>query len=345
MDLYVWAVCETIHIQFRGSHKPILYPQFVNIAKKKCGREIRRHWHKSTKATKLSVKIATARRRKFSSKYKVNMPLNGDTINADKLSGIDEESDIYEGFSPHVDRSQIVLPDPSPTSGKVAHCFLCVCVFVLIFFIFLESRGSHGCCCHNFHPIQLVALGVPYPKFCLLCAVRPWAMANTIAVIDYLLCIFRRIIPNCWKLMFVIPLLLLFLLFALFDCVVIGLLGIYFSSIQNATEKKPPLKTFDDVQTLLSQGKKREVKLLIRENAWPINSTIRAQLWPAICSQHQVGKSMLEGYYWDMVNQVIIELILTSTRIIITWWFCMCAIVKEWERERGTDNRAQKNTR
>lgn len=46
------------------------------------------------------------------------MPLNGDTINADKLSGIDEESDIYEGFSPHVDRSQIVLSDPSPTTGR-----------------------------------------------------------------------------------------------------------------------------------------------------------------------------------------------------------------------------------
>lgn len=51
-------------------------------------------------------------------KHKLNMPLNGDTINADKLSGIDEESDIYEGFSPHVDRTEIVLPDPSPTSGK-----------------------------------------------------------------------------------------------------------------------------------------------------------------------------------------------------------------------------------
>lgn len=47
------------------------------------------------------------------------------------------------------------------------------------------------------------------------------------------------------------------------------------------------------------------MKLLLRDNAWPINSTIRSQLWPAICSQHQVGKSMLEGYYWDMVNQVI----------------------------------------
>lgn len=66
------------------------------------------------------AKIATKRRRKIGGRYKLNMPLNGDTINADKLSGIAEESeqDVYEGFSPHVDRLQIVLPDPSPTSGK-----------------------------------------------------------------------------------------------------------------------------------------------------------------------------------------------------------------------------------
>lgn len=83
-------------------------------------------------------------------------------------------------------------------------------------------------------------------------------------------------------------------------------------------EKKLPLKTFDEVQALLTQGKKREVKLLIRENAWPINSTIRSQLWPAICSQHQIGKSMLEGYYWDMVNQVIIDFMLSieKTKLI-----------------------------
>lgn len=71
-----------------------------------------------------------------------------------------------------------------------------------------------------------------------------------------------------------------------------------------STGKKPTLKTFNEIQTLLSQGKKRDVKLAIRENSWPINSTIRAQLWPALCSQHQVGKSMLDGFYWDMVNQV-----------------------------------------
>lgn len=83
-------------------------------------------------------------------------------------------------------------------------------------------------------------------------------------------------------------------------------------------EKKPPLKSFDDVQALISQGKKRELKLLLRENAWPINSTIRAQLWPAICSQHQVGKSMLEGYYWDMVNQVKAKTFINSCNILRT---------------------------
>lgn len=68
--------------------------------------------------------------------------------------------------------------------------------------------------------------------------------------------------------------------------------------------KKQPLKTFNDIKSLIQQGKKREVKLLIRENAWPVNSTIRAQLWPALCAQHHVGKGMLDGFYWDMVNQV-----------------------------------------
>ena len=43
------------------------------------------------------------------------MPVNGDaSINADKLSGIEEESDVYEGFAPHVDRSQITILNDSP---------------------------------------------------------------------------------------------------------------------------------------------------------------------------------------------------------------------------------------
>jgi TBC1 domain family member 24 len=72
----------------------------------------------------------------------------------------------------------------------------------------------------------------------------------------------------------------------------------------SSTGKRPPLKTFAEVQALLQQTKKREAKLLIRENSWPINSGVRSQLWPALCRQHQHGKSMLDGFYWDMVNQV-----------------------------------------
>ncbi|XP_068620862.1 GTPase-activating protein skywalker isoform X5 [Battus philenor] len=68
--------------------------------------------------------------------------------------------------------------------------------------------------------------------------------------------------------------------------------------------KKAPLKTFDELQPLLQQSRKRELKLVIRENSWPINSPVRASLWPALCRQHQHGKSMLDGFYWDMVTQV-----------------------------------------
>ncbi|XP_021701793.1 TBC1 domain family member 24 isoform X5 [Aedes aegypti] len=71
-----------------------------------------------------------------------------------------------------------------------------------------------------------------------------------------------------------------------------------------APGKKPNLKTFQDVQSLIQQGKKREAKLVLRENSWPTNSPIRSQLWPALCTQHHVGKTMLDGFYWDMVNQV-----------------------------------------
>ena len=74
---------------------------------------------------------------------------------------------------------------------------------------------------------------------------------------------------------------------------------------ESPSSKKQTLKTFNEVNALLQAGRKREVKLILRENAWPLNNGIRAQLWPALCNQHAHGKSMLDGFYWDMVSQVL----------------------------------------
>jgi hypothetical protein len=73
---------------------------------------------------------------------------------------------------------------------------------------------------------------------------------------------------------------------------------------ESPTSKKQALKTFAEVNALLQTSRKREAKLIIRENAWPLNNGIRSQLWPALCNQHAHGKNMLDGFYWDMVNQV-----------------------------------------
>ncbi|XP_061387647.1 GTPase-activating protein skywalker-like, partial [Musca vetustissima] len=68
--------------------------------------------------------------------------------------------------------------------------------------------------------------------------------------------------------------------------------------------KEPALRSFTEIKQLLDQGKKREVKSILRENSWPINSPIRSQLWPALCAQHNTKPQMVEGFYWEMVHQV-----------------------------------------
>lgn len=51
------------------------------------------------------------------------MPSNGESSAAgEKLSGIEEESDMYDAFAPHVDTSQISILTDSPT-GKFLSCF------------------------------------------------------------------------------------------------------------------------------------------------------------------------------------------------------------------------------
>ncbi|XP_017022481.1 GTPase-activating protein skywalker isoform X5 [Drosophila kikkawai] len=68
--------------------------------------------------------------------------------------------------------------------------------------------------------------------------------------------------------------------------------------------KEPALRSYTEIQQLLQQGKKRDVKNILRENSWPINSPIRSQLWPMLCGQHQTKEHMLDGFYWEMVHQV-----------------------------------------
>ncbi|KAJ8977841.1 hypothetical protein NQ317_007969 [Molorchus minor] len=52
-------------------------------------------------------------------------------------------------------------------------------------------------------------------------------------------------------------------------------------------------------------GRKQDIKHLLRNNSWPANNPIRKELWPLLCTQHQNGKSnIMDGFYWDMVNQV-----------------------------------------
>ena len=76
------------------------------------------------------------------------------------------------------------------------------------------------------------------------------------------------------------------------------------SQHDSPSNRKIPLKKYAEIDTLLECGKKREVKMILRENCWPTNSTIRSQLWPRLCHQHAPEKSMQEGFYWDLVNQL-----------------------------------------
>ncbi|XP_068150264.1 GTPase-activating protein skywalker isoform X6 [Drosophila tropicalis] len=77
-----------------------------------------------------------------------------------------------------------------------------------------------------------------------------------------------------------------------------------FYNIPKQTGKEPALRSFTEIQQLLQQGKKRDVKNILRENSWPINSPIRSQLWPLLCGQHLTKQHMLDGFYWEMVHQV-----------------------------------------
>ncbi|BET01449.1 TBC1 domain family member [Nesidiocoris tenuis] len=66
------------------------------------------------------------------------------------------------------------------------------------------------------------------------------------------------------------------------------------------------LKTFNEIETLLLYGKKRDVKTIIRENDWPLRHSIRCKLWPKLCNGHSKDKNSLDdpAFYWELVNQL-----------------------------------------
>ncbi|KYN28421.1 TBC1 domain family member 24 [Trachymyrmex cornetzi] len=71
---------------------------------------------------------------------------------------------------------------------------------------------------------------------------------------------------------------------------------------ESPTSKKQTLKTFAEVNTLLQASRKREAKLIIRENAWPLNNGIRTQLWPALCDQQLPEKSIMLPPFVDSTH-------------------------------------------
>lgn len=91
--------------------------------------------------------------------------------------------------------------------------------------------------------------------------------------------------------------------------------------------KKQSLKTFSDINTLLQAGKKKEGKVIIRESQWPLNTNVRPQLWPALCNQHVHGKGMMDGFYWEMIGQImgspgtIISLAFTRGIFVVSFVF------------------------
>ncbi|XP_074106601.1 GTPase-activating protein skywalker isoform X6 [Cotesia typhae] len=90
---------------------------------------------------------------------------------------------------------------------------------------------------------------------------------------------------------------------------------------ESPSSKKQTLKTFNEVNTLIQANRKREVKIILRENAWPLNNGIRAHLWPALCQQHTSAKNIFtkaeDGFYWAMVTSLFGTVELSEKSIVL----------------------------
>lgn len=71
------------------------------------------------------------------------------------------------------------------------------------------------------------------------------------------------------------------------------------------TAPSKPLKTLHEIQLMLQQNRKQDVKQALRTNNWPITSPVRKELWRLLCGQHHTGAlTMTDDFYWDMVGTV-----------------------------------------
>ncbi|XP_044594762.1 GTPase-activating protein skywalker isoform X6 [Cotesia glomerata] len=90
---------------------------------------------------------------------------------------------------------------------------------------------------------------------------------------------------------------------------------------ESPSSKKQSLKTFNEVNTLIQGNRKRDVKIILRENAWPLNNGIRAHLWPALCQQHTSAKNIFtkaeDGFYWAMVTSLFGTVELSEKSIVL----------------------------
>lgn len=80
--------------------------------------------------------------------------------------------------------------------------------------------------------------------------------------------------------------------------------SLYDSYPESPSNKKQTFKSYAELETLLQAGKKKEVKLIIRENFWPLKDGVRSRLWPALCLQHAPAKNN-DSFYWDMIAQML----------------------------------------
>ncbi|CAG7717920.1 unnamed protein product [Allacma fusca] len=64
--------------------------------------------------------------------------------------------------------------------------------------------------------------------------------------------------------------------------------------------------TYEEIKEMVINGKVKETKVAVRDSDWDVGDEMRSRLWPLLDSIHESDRSstMVEGFYWDTVNQL-----------------------------------------